>query len=193
MRPRLLRPPVRLTGTSRLFSGSFLVSSEKSAICMKRWPGVRGFSCMTAISFLSNSSTYRRTFVLEPFEEFDLVAFFQSYVSLFPIALAALAYALFPFLTHEVRGADLDHGHFEQMLDGLANLVLARTGAHSKQHLASLFVGQGALLGDDRRENQALRTTHLIPPQSGPLPASLDQIGLRSPWQSNSSSRVPDN
>jgi len=39
IRPRLLRPPVRLTGTSRFFSGSLSLSSEKSAICMKRWPG----------------------------------------------------------------------------------------------------------------------------------------------------------
>src|ERR1700722_14440887 len=153
MRPRLLRPPVRLTGASRPFSGSFFVSSEKSAICMKRCPGVRGLNCMTAI-------------VLESFEELDLVAFFKRYVSLFPIHLAALAHAFFPFLAHEVRGANLDHGDLEQMLYRLANLVLARARTHPEQHLAGLFARHGAFLGDNRRENQTFGTTHFPSPQT---------------------------
>src|ERR1022692_2215703 len=174
MRPRLLRPPVRLSGTSRLFSGSFLLSSEKSAICMKRWPGVRGFNCMTAISFLFSVSLFPVSLFLsissvslrglQAFEEFDLVAFLESYVGLLPVHLAALDCALLPFLAHEVRSADLEHGDLEQMLDGLANFVLARAGAHAEQHLAGLFAGHGALLGDDGRENQALGTAHFASP-----------------------------
>jgi hypothetical protein len=39
MRPWLLRPPLRFTGSSRLFSGSVFVTSSKDETERKRRPG----------------------------------------------------------------------------------------------------------------------------------------------------------
>jgi hypothetical protein len=49
MRPKLLRPPVRGSGSRSDFSGSLRVISAKSATVRNRWVGVTGLSFLIAI------------------------------------------------------------------------------------------------------------------------------------------------
>jgi hypothetical protein len=50
IRPLLFRPPRFLTGSTRLFSGSDLVTSAKSETVMKRRPGLVGLNFLVGMS-----------------------------------------------------------------------------------------------------------------------------------------------
>jgi hypothetical protein len=72
-RPLLLRPPVRLTGSIRDFSGFSFVISSNPGVCLKRCVGVRGRKFLSAM--VSCPSLY----------EIDFLAFGERHDRLLPV------------------------------------------------------------------------------------------------------------
>src|SRR5579863_9584527 len=103
------------------------------------------------------------TAILHSLEELDLVAFLERHVSLLPVHLATLHRTALALFAHEVRGPHFDDGDLEQFLDSDLDRILGRLRADPKQDLAGLLAGQRSLLGDDRREYQALGVHFFAP------------------------------
>src|SRR5213592_1995895 len=120
MWPMLLRPPVRLTGSSSDFSGSVFVTSAKSETERNRVAGVIGRNCRMPISAL---------------EHLDGVARFERDDRLLPgwppAGVASVGAALG---AHDHR-ADASHGDLEQRLDRRLDLRLGRLGMHPERVL----------------------------------------------------------
>src|SRR5213594_45346 len=157
MWPRLLRPPVRFSGSSSDFSGSVFVTSAKSETERNRVAGVIGRNCRMPISALEHG---------------DRVAFFERDDRLFPgratAGTAGETARAAPGAHHQ--GAHVGHGDLEQRLDGRADLRLGRRRVHAEGVLfAGLVRGRG-FLGDHGAHDQAVLVRHLEPPPP-PLPA----------------------
>src|SRR5258708_5712521 len=71
-RPRLLRPPDRFFGSTRLFSGFHFVSSSKAGRDLNRRTGVSGRKVLSAI-----------------LNQFDLLAFLQRHDRFLPLRFPA--------------------------------------------------------------------------------------------------------
>src|SRR3954470_1597608 len=145
MRPLLFRPPVFLTGSSRLFSGSFFVTSSNVETDMKRRPGLVGLNFLTGMGLKVRGP-----------EELDLLARVELDDCLLPAGARALDQAAALRLRahlDDVDGGDLDA---EQLLDRLPDLRLVRVGMHAEGVLAVLDLGE-ALLRDHRRDDDLAR------------------------------------
>src|SRR5204863_6772388 len=135
MCPLLLRPPVRRSGSSSVFSGSVLVISEKSETERKRVAGVIGRNCRMPISAL---------------EYLDGVALFEGDDRLLPLrAASGVTPVGAPLGPHHHR-ADAGHRHLEQRLDRGLDLWLRRLGVHAERVLLAGAIGCGRLLRDHR-------------------------------------------
>src|SRR6267154_3311552 len=99
MCPLLLRPPVRLSGSSSDFSGSVFVMSAKSETERKRVAGVIGRNCRIPMSAL---------------EHLDGVALFEGDDRLLPGRPPALIAAVRAALGAHHEGADAGHRNLEQ-------------------------------------------------------------------------------
>src|SRR5258706_2427379 len=149
MCPLLLRPPVRLSGSSSDLSGSVFVMSAKSETERKRVAGVIGRNCRMPISAL---------------EHLDGVALFEGDDRLLPgwppAGVAPVRFALGP---HH-QGADPRHGNLEQRLDRGLDLRLARLEMHLERVFLTGTVGRRRFLGDDGSHDRGVQVRHRRPP-----------------------------
>src|SRR5258708_37255332 len=133
MWPLLLRPPVRCSGSSRLFSGVLFVISAKSDTERNRVAGVTGLNCRMPISAL---------------EHLDRVALFERHDRLFPGRPAAVVAAVGASLCRRRDGAHGGDGHpaprFERRLD----LRLGGLDVHPEGGFLPPGVGPRRLLRD---------------------------------------------
>src|SRR6266480_2953872 len=145
MWPLLLRPPVRRSGSSSVFSGSVLVISEKSETERKRVAGVIGRNCRMPILAL---------------EHLNSVALFEGDDCLFPGRPATLITAIgAPLGPHDHR-ADAGDRHLEQRFDRRFDLRLRRVVVHAERVLLARAVRRGRLLGDDRPDDSIVQLRH---------------------------------
>src|SRR5207245_813813 len=118
--PLLLRPPVRLSGSSRERSGSVLVRSPKSDTERNRVADVTGLNCRMPISAL---------------EHRDRVALFEHDDRLFPGWPSPDVPPVGAALGAHDHGTHVGHGDLEQRLDGRPDLRLGRVRMHAKRVL----------------------------------------------------------
>src|SRR5205814_8352348 len=149
MWPLLLRPPVRLSGSSSERSGSVFVMSPKSDTERKRVAGVTGLNWRIPISAL---------------EHRDRIPFFQGDDRLLPGRppphIAPVAAALRAH-DHGAHGGDAD---FEQRLDRRPDLRLGRVRVHAKRVLLARPVGRRRFLGHHGRHDRMVQLRHRTPP-----------------------------
>src|SRR6185503_3164871 len=149
MWPLLLRPPVRLSGSSSDFSGSVFVMSAKSETERKRVAGVIGRNCRMPISAL---------------EHLDGVALFEVDDRLLPGRPPALIAAIRTALRAHHERADGGHGDFEQRLDRRLDLRLAGVEMDLERVLLAGAVRRRRLLRDDGRDDRRVQVRHRSPP-----------------------------
>src|SRR2546425_8426134 len=149
MWPLLLRPPVRLSGSTSERSGSVLVTSEKSETERKRVAGVIGLNCRMPISAL---------------EHRDRVAFLQPHDRLFPGRPPARETAVGASLGADHQRTDVRDADLEQRLERGLDLRLGRLGTHAERILLARPVRRRRLLGDHRRHDRAMEFRHRRPP-----------------------------
>src|SRR5215210_3852333 len=150
LRPFELRPPLLLSPSTRLFSGSLLVTSAKSGYVEKRRPGLVGLGLRIAIRGLLALEP------LEALEDRDLVAGAHLDDGLLPRARAAGGQAAALRLGLDRRRADLDDAHVEELLDGLADLRLVRVRVNAER--VPVVGGEHvALLAHDRADDDLAR------------------------------------
>src|SRR5262245_23358974 len=138
MRPLLLRPPERRSGSVSLRSGSFLVSSEKSSVVTKRRPGDVGLYCFIGIVVS----------LLRLLEELDrLLALLQDDEGLLPVGPTAGVAPLALHLAVHARNPDVLNLALEQRLDRLLDLGLGRVAVHLEHERLLALLEQRRLLG----------------------------------------------
>src|SRR6266516_6051964 len=160
MRPFTFRPPLFLSGSVRLFSGSVFVISSNDETDMKRRPGLVGLYLRIAIR-------------LGAFEDLDRLAGLDLDDRLLPAGLPPLD------KTAPLRlGAHLDHVHaldvdVEQFLDGLADLRLVRVRVDAKRVAMVGLDLLVALLGDHGGQKNLVRmkTHEALPCTSSSAPS----------------------
>src|SRR5258706_7960274 len=149
MCPLLLRPPVRLSGSSSDFSGSVFVMSAKSETERKRVAGVIGRNCRMPMSAL---------------EHLDGVALFEGDDRLLPgwppAGVAPVRLTLGP---HH-QGAHPRDRDLEQRLDRGLDLRLACVEMHLERVFLAGTVRCRGLLGHDRRHDRGVQVRHRPPP-----------------------------
>src|SRR5881394_713236 len=170
MWPLLLRPPVRLSGSSSDFSGSVFVMSAKSETERKRVAGVIGRNCRIPISAL---------------EHLDGVALFEGDDRLLPGRPPALIAAIRAALGAHHERAHGCHRHLEQRFDRGLDLRLGRVEMDLERVFLPRAVGRRRLLGDDGRDDRRVQVRHRPPP----LPARMP--GARPPPSPTTGSRRP--
>src|SRR6266540_2554150 len=182
MWPLLLRPPVRLSGSSSDFSGSPLVTSAKSETERNRVAGVIGRNCRIPISAL---------------EHLDGVALFEADDRLLPGWPPAGVPPVGAALGAHDHRADAGHGNLEQRLDRRLDLRLGRLGMHAERVLLARAVGRRRFLGDHGAHDRFVQVRHRPPPPSPPLPgpaarpAPPPPTGFRTPPRRRTASRAP--
>src|SRR5437899_1469205 len=160
MWPLLLRPPVRLSGSSNERSGSVFVMSPKSDTERNRVAGVTGLNWRMPISAL---------------EHRDRVSLFEGDDRLLPGRpppdVASVGAALGAH-DHRAHGG---HAHLEQRLDRRPDLRLGRVRMHPKRVFLARPVGRRRFLGDHRRDDRVVQLRHRTPPRrpAGPPPSPL--------------------
>src|SRR5882762_9855883 len=183
MCPLLLRPPVRLSGSSSDFSGSVFVMSAKSETERKRVAGVIGRNCRMPISAL---------------EHLDGVALFEGDDRLLPgRPPAGVAPVRLALGAHD-QGPHARHGNLEQRLDRGLDLRLARLEMHLERVFLAGAVGCRRLLGDHRCDDHGVQVRHRPPPLPSPPwhpgpgapPAPRATRGSRTPWRRRTASRA---
>src|ERR1700730_4455536 len=148
MRPRLVRPPVRRSGSVSAFSGCDLVISSKVSVVMARRPGEVGLNFFSAIS-------------LGLLEELDhLFALLQDDVGLLPVRPAAHVAPLALGLAVDVGHPYLLHLDVEEVLDRLLDLGLGGVAVHLEAERALRLLERGALLGDERTPDHLVEVLH---------------------------------
>src|SRR5438132_3213362 len=177
MWPLLLRPPVRLSGSSSDFSGSVFVTSVKSETERNRVAGVIGRNCRMPISAL---------------EYLDGVALFEGDDRFLPGRPAAgVPPVRAPLGAHDHR-ADVGDRHLEQRLDGRFDLRLARVGVNAESIFLPRAIGGRRLFGHHRTDDGAVQIRHRLPPPPScrrPRPARRFPRRPSAPRESRTPSR----
>src|SRR6185436_3651631 len=159
MRPLLLRPPERRSGSVSLRSGSFFVSSEKSSVDTKRRPGDVGLYSLIGIVVL----------LLRLLEELDrLLALLQDDEGLLPVRPPARVAALALHLAVHARDPDVGHLALEQRLDRLLDLRLGRVAVHLEHERLLALLEQRGLLGQERATDDLVDVLHRAAPWPAP-------------------------
>src|SRR5262245_60056776 len=173
MRPLLLRPPERRSGSVSLRSGSFFVSSPKSSVVTKRRPGDVGLYCFIGIVVS----------LLRLLEELDhLLALLQDDEGLLPVRPPARVAALALHLAVDARHAHVGHLALEQRLDGLLDLRLGRVAVDLEHERLLALLEQRRLLGQERTADDLVDVLHRATPGPAPWPAaSAAPRACRSP------------
>src|SRR5258708_29712690 len=138
MRPWLLRPAWVGIDSSKVFSGSSVVTSSNPDTDMKRRPGLVGLNFLIGMLFLD-----------APEQDFDLLAFAESQDRLLPIggmadraAGPALATATLAAHRYGVHVFDLDARGLVLLLEGLLDVRLGSAPGDS-EGVAALRVDLG--------------------------------------------------
>src|SRR5215210_7020506 len=140
LRPRALRPPLLVSPSTSVFSGSVFVISAKSGNVMKRRPADVGLGLRIGMCLEVG---------LEALEDRDGVALAHLHDGLLPLAGPARGETPALGLRGHRGGADLEDPDVgEQALDGLLDLGLVRVRVDPERVLAGRREHVG-LLGDD--------------------------------------------
>src|ERR1700730_2878198 len=142
MRPWLLRPALFLSGSRRLFSGSFAVISSKPGVAMKRRPGLVALYFLTGMTLLDS-----------PEQAFE-TAFPERHHRFLPVGGAAddAATARSPDLAahiDRVHGRDLHALRLVLLLEGAGDLRLGGAVRHP-EGVATLLIERVGTLRDQR-------------------------------------------
>src|SRR6266849_9685168 len=148
MRPWLLRPACVGSDSTRLFSGSWAVTSSNPLMVMKRRPGLVGLNFLSGICFLSDA----------PEQAFDLLTFAERDDGLLPAggvadrADSAQAAAVLAAHGHGVDFLDPDALGFVLLLEGLLDFGLVGV-RRDLERVPALGVELVGALGDDRADH----------------------------------------
>src|SRR3954470_11951298 len=139
--PCLFRPPVPRFGSSSDFSGVERVTSSNPETERNRVAGVMGRNCLMLISALEHG---------------DGIAFLKLDDRLLPPCGGAAGPAAGDFVTAHLHGPHVGHGHTEQLLQGVPNLVLVRLGVDLEGVFLPVLIRRGALLGNHRANHDLM-------------------------------------
>src|SRR5665648_1236348 len=117
-------------------------------------------------------SLFRSPSLLVTAEELDPVARSQFHDSFLPPARRALVGTTTLRLGLHVHGVHTDDGHLEDLLHGIANVLLGGLGVHL-EGVAAVLYGLVALLRDHRPDDHLTRVHQFAPPSRAATAASV--------------------